>query len=128
LHGIQPGRPPGRDATIPATFALSSIALFDRVFAAFLFGAVGCLLVGAQEQDRRIEYAGYGLLTLADRLVYVVLRRQEYETLRQGGAPIREVMRHRAVVGTSGKGLRRQRWGYLIVAKSVPMRRQSGVP
>jgi hypothetical protein len=64
----------------------------------------------------------------ADRPVYVVLMRQEYETLRQGGAPIREVMRHRAVAGTSGKGLRRQRWGYLIVAKSVPIRRQSGVP
>ena len=64
----------------------------------------------------------------SDRPVYVVLMRQEYETLRQGGAPIREVMRHRAVAGTSGKGLRRQRWGYLIVAKSVPIRRQSGVP
>jgi hypothetical protein len=27
-------------------------------------------------------------------------------------------MRHRAVIGTSGRGLRRQVWGYLIVAKN----------
>ena len=54
-----------------------------------------------------------------DQTVYVVLRRNEYDALRRGGAPIREVMRHRAVIGTSGRGLRRQVWGYLIVAKSV---------
>ena len=54
-----------------------------------------------------------------DQTVYVVLRRIEYDSLRRGGAPIREVMRHRAVIGTSGRGLRRQVWGYLIVAKSV---------
>jgi 4-amino-4-deoxy-L-arabinose transferase-like glycosyltransferase len=64
----------------------------------------------------------------SDRPVYIVLRRQEYDALRQGGAPIREVMRHRAVVGTSGRGLRRQQWGFLIVAKSVPVRRQPGAP
>jgi 4-amino-4-deoxy-L-arabinose transferase-like glycosyltransferase len=60
----------------------------------------------------------------SDRPVYVVLRRNEYDSLRRGGAPIREVMRHRAVIGTSGRGLRRQQWGYLIVARSV--RRQQG--
>jgi 4-amino-4-deoxy-L-arabinose transferase-like glycosyltransferase len=52
-------------ATIPATFALSSIGLFDMVFTAFLFGAVACLLVGAKERRPRIVVAGYGLLTLA---------------------------------------------------------------
>ncbi len=52
-------------ATIPATFALSSIALFDMVFTAFLFGAVGCLLVAAKQRRRGIEYAGYALLALA---------------------------------------------------------------
>jgi 4-amino-4-deoxy-L-arabinose transferase-like glycosyltransferase len=52
-------------ATIPATFALSSIALFDMVFTALLFGAVGCLLVAAKTGRRRVEYAGYGLLALA---------------------------------------------------------------
>jgi 4-amino-4-deoxy-L-arabinose transferase-like glycosyltransferase len=52
-------------ATIPATFALSNIGLFDMVYTAFLFGAVGCLLVAAKEQRPRIELAGYALLTLA---------------------------------------------------------------
>lgn len=52
-------------ATIPATFALSSVALFDMVFVTFLFGAVGCLLVAAKQRRRRIEYAGYALLALA---------------------------------------------------------------
>jgi 4-amino-4-deoxy-L-arabinose transferase-like glycosyltransferase len=64
----------------------------------------------------------------SDRPVYIVLRRSEYEALRRGGAPIREVMRHRAVIGTTGRGLRRQQWGYLIVAKSVPVHRQPSVP
>lgn len=52
-------------ATIPATFALSSIGLFDMVFTAFLFGALGCLLVAAREQRRRLERVGYALLALA---------------------------------------------------------------
>ena len=52
-------------ATIPATFALSSIAIFDMVFALFLFGAIGCLLVAAKRSDTRAEWIGYGLLTLA---------------------------------------------------------------
>lgn len=52
-------------ATIPATFALASIGLLDMVFAAFLFGAVGCLLVAARERRRATEHAGYALLTLA---------------------------------------------------------------
>lgn len=52
-------------ATIPATFALSSIALFDMVFALFLFGGLACLLVAAQEGRTRIEICGYALLTLA---------------------------------------------------------------
>ena len=52
-------------ATIPATFALASIALFDMVFAAFLFGAVACLLVAAKDRNRPVECAGYALLALA---------------------------------------------------------------
>jgi 4-amino-4-deoxy-L-arabinose transferase-like glycosyltransferase len=52
-------------ATIPATFALSSIGLFDMVFTAFLFGAVGSLLVAAERRSRRVECVGYALLTLA---------------------------------------------------------------
>jgi 4-amino-4-deoxy-L-arabinose transferase-like glycosyltransferase len=52
-------------ATIPATFALASIGLMDMVFTAFLFGAVGCLLVAAREPRAGIERAGYALLALA---------------------------------------------------------------
>ncbi len=52
-------------ATIPATFALANIAIFDMVFALFLFGAVGCLLVAAKQSSAKIELRGYGLLTLA---------------------------------------------------------------
>ncbi len=52
-------------ATIPATFALSSIAIFDMVFALFLFGAVGCLMVAAKRASTRTELCGYALLTLA---------------------------------------------------------------
>jgi 4-amino-4-deoxy-L-arabinose transferase-like glycosyltransferase len=52
-------------AVIPATFALSGVAVFDMVFALFLFGAVGCLLVAARMSSRRLELGGYALLTLA---------------------------------------------------------------
>ncbi len=52
-------------ATIPATFALASIALFDMVFACFLFGGLGCLLVAAIRGGERVEVCGYALLTLA---------------------------------------------------------------
>jgi 4-amino-4-deoxy-L-arabinose transferase-like glycosyltransferase len=52
-------------ATIPATFMLASIGLLDMVYAAFLFGAVGCLLMAAREPRPRVEVAGYALLALA---------------------------------------------------------------
>jgi len=52
-------------ATIPAAFALSSIALFDMVFASFLFGGLACLLVASRQQRERVEICGYVLLTLA---------------------------------------------------------------
>lgn len=52
-------------ASIPATFALSSIAIFDMIFALFLFGAVGCLFVAARRRSIRTELAAYAFLTLA---------------------------------------------------------------
>jgi len=61
-------------ATIPATFMLASIGLFDMVFSAFLFGGVSCLLradvaggdgPGPASTNRRREAAGYALLSLA---------------------------------------------------------------
>ncbi len=52
-------------ATVPATFALASIAVFDMVFACFLFGGVACLLVASASEGERVEVCGYVLLTLA---------------------------------------------------------------
>jgi 4-amino-4-deoxy-L-arabinose transferase-like glycosyltransferase len=51
--------------TIPATFALGNIGLFDMVFATFLFGGVGVLLVSAEHRRFRLQYAGYVLIALA---------------------------------------------------------------
>ncbi|HXD74182.1 MAG TPA: glycosyltransferase family 39 protein [Vicinamibacterales bacterium] len=51
--------------TMPATFALSSIGLFDMLFTAFLFGAVACLIVAALRDRPRLQWAGYLLLSLA---------------------------------------------------------------
>ena len=52
-------------ATIPSTFALASIGLFDMIFTALLFGALTCLLEAAAKPSRRREVAGYALLSLA---------------------------------------------------------------
>jgi 4-amino-4-deoxy-L-arabinose transferase-like glycosyltransferase len=52
-------------ATIPATFALASIALLDMVYTSFLFGAIGCLLIATREPRPATERAGYAWLTLA---------------------------------------------------------------
>jgi 4-amino-4-deoxy-L-arabinose transferase-like glycosyltransferase len=52
-------------ATIPATFALSSIAIFDMVFTAFLFSGLSCLLIVARGGRACNEQAGYVLLALA---------------------------------------------------------------
>ena len=54
------------------------------------------------------------------RPAFVVLRRQDYLALRAAGLPLYEVIRRPAVVGTTGSGLRRQRWGYIVVASNVP--------
>jgi 4-amino-4-deoxy-L-arabinose transferase-like glycosyltransferase len=51
--------------TLPLTFALANIALFDMVYTAFLFSAVACLVVSAVNERPRLQYAGYGLLSLA---------------------------------------------------------------
>jgi 4-amino-4-deoxy-L-arabinose transferase-like glycosyltransferase len=51
--------------TMPATFALSSIALFDMLFTAFLFGAAACLAVASLRQRPRLQWMGYALLSLA---------------------------------------------------------------
>lgn len=52
-------------ATIPATFALSSLGLFDMLFATFLFGSLACLLVAARRGSASLEAAGYLCLAFA---------------------------------------------------------------
>jgi 4-amino-4-deoxy-L-arabinose transferase-like glycosyltransferase len=54
-------------ATIPATFALANVALFDMVFTLFLFGAVACLTVAACRPSSSlvVQIAGFVLLALA---------------------------------------------------------------
>ena len=52
-------------ATIPATFALSSVGLVDMVYTLFLFGGVGCLLVAAFAAAPYAQWCGFGLLALA---------------------------------------------------------------
>jgi 4-amino-4-deoxy-L-arabinose transferase-like glycosyltransferase len=54
--------------------------------------------------------------------VYVAMLRRDYDELRNQNIPVYLMMAHRAVVGTSGRGLRRQRWGFLVVATNVPRR------
>lgn len=52
-------------ATIPATFALSSIGVFDMLFTSFLFGSLACLAIAALEARKFLEWCGYLLLALA---------------------------------------------------------------
>jgi 4-amino-4-deoxy-L-arabinose transferase-like glycosyltransferase len=52
-------------ATVPATFALSGIGLFDMVYTALLFGGTGVLIVSALHRRTRLQYVGFLLLALA---------------------------------------------------------------
>ena len=52
-------------ATMPLTFMLGSIGVFDMVFTAFLFGAIAFAMVSALRQRPRLQYVSYVLLSLA---------------------------------------------------------------
>jgi 4-amino-4-deoxy-L-arabinose transferase-like glycosyltransferase len=52
-------------ATLPFTFALAHLALFDMTYTAFLFGAVACLIVAVDSGRSRAQYAAYALLAVA---------------------------------------------------------------
>jgi 4-amino-4-deoxy-L-arabinose transferase-like glycosyltransferase len=52
-------------ATLPLTFMLGSIGVFDMVFTAFLFGAIAVALVAALRSRPRLQYLSYVLLGLA---------------------------------------------------------------
>lgn len=52
-------------ATVPLTFMLASIGVFDMVFTACLFGAVAFALVAALRNRARLQYVSYVLLSFA---------------------------------------------------------------
>jgi len=52
-------------AVLPATFALSSYAILDMTFTAFLFGGCALLTVSALEERPRLQWPGYVLLALS---------------------------------------------------------------
>jgi 4-amino-4-deoxy-L-arabinose transferase-like glycosyltransferase len=52
-------------ATLPLTFMLGSIGVFDMVFTALLFGAIAVALVAALRNRSRLQYFSYVLLSLA---------------------------------------------------------------
>lgn len=51
--------------TLPATFALSSVGLFDMAFAASLFVGVASVTIGAFDGRVRLQYAGFVALAFA---------------------------------------------------------------
>ena len=52
-------------ATLPLTFILGSIGVFDMLFTALLFGAIAFALVAALRNRPRLQYASYVLLSFA---------------------------------------------------------------
>lgn len=52
-------------ATLPLTFMLGSIGVFDMVFTAFLFGAIACALIAALRNRPKLQYVSYVLLSFA---------------------------------------------------------------
>lgn len=54
------------------------------------------------------------LMASSDR-VFCVMRRREVDRLRADGLPLRIVYHRDAIVGTSGRGLRQQRWGSVVI-------------
>jgi hypothetical protein len=54
--------------------------------------------------------------------VYAVMLRRDYLALRDQNVPVHLVTAHRAVVGTTGRGIRKQQWGFLVVVTNVPDR------
>ncbi len=52
-------------ATLPMTFLLASLGVFDMVFTLFLFGSISVALVATLRHRPRLQYVSYVLLSLA---------------------------------------------------------------
>ena len=55
---------------------------------------------------------------LTDNGGYILMLDEDFARLRRDGINLRSVAERRAVTGTTGKGLRKQKWGALVVATS----------
>ena len=49
---------------------------------------------------------------------YILMLDEDFARLRSDGVNLRAVSERPAVTGTTGRGLRRQKWGALVVATS----------
>ena len=66
----------------------------------------------------RLQSSGDVREFLRTRGGYVLMLDEDFARLRNDGIKLRAVAERPAVIGTTGKGLRRQKWGALVVATS----------
>ena len=66
----------------------------------------------------RLQSSGEVREFLNTRGGYVLMSDEDFTRLRKDGVNLRAVAERPAVTGTTGKGLRRQKWGALVVATS----------
>ena len=74
------------------------------------------------DRPRRAGFVGGIVLIVAMTAALAFwLLRTDYEELRQAGVPVSVLLRRRAVVKTTGRGLRKQHWDFLVVATNDPV-------
>jgi len=66
----------------------------------------------------RLQNSGEVKEFLNNKGGYILMFDEDFTRLRNDGVKLRSVDERRAVTGTTGKGLRRQKWGALVVATS----------
>ena len=66
----------------------------------------------------RLQNSGEVKEFLTNKGGYILMLDEDFTRLRNDGVKLRSVDERRAVTGTTGKGLRRQKWGALVVATS----------
>jgi hypothetical protein len=59
---------------------------------------------------------------------YILMLDEDFARLRNDGVNLRAVSERPAVTGTTGRGLRRQKWGALVVATSDDTPRTTETP
>ena len=101
-------------ATIPATFALARVALFDMLFATCLFGGVACLVVGALRGRPRLQYPGFALIALGvmtkGPVALIIVTLFAVAAFAAGGESRRAMKRIRWVTGLACGALAASPW------------------